>query len=352
VVDAKYFVARMGFEALPTYMIDKTIIEEAAAGGKDSPSFLREYCARFIDGSDSYFSAKKMHEQTIKVGDAPVVKLTGDKDKEYILSIDPSWSSAPNSDYFAICILEINKNDTISVVHNYAVAGGDLVDHIRYFLYLLMSFNIVLIIADNADGNFIQAANESSIFKERNINLGFLDYDGDLQGEDFDKMLKEVRKQYNLTSRKICFKHVFNQGSIRRINEQLQNFINTKKIWFASSITPNEDEYKRVSSVSIPYEFKIDDGIFELISDQDDLMPQLKKQCSLIEVKSSPTGGQVFDLPANLKRDKSINRARKDNYTSLMLGVEGFMAYNNIMRQAATTSTKMFSPIMYGQSTA
>ena len=63
--------------------------------------------------------------------------------------------------------------------------------------------------------------------------------------------------------------------------------------------------------------------IVDLITNQDDLMPLVKKQCALIEIRSSPTGGQVFDLPSQLKRNTSANRARKDNYTALLLGFFG-----------------------------
>ena len=60
--DANYFISQMGYEALPEEMIDKTIIEEAQDGGSSHSSFLRESCAQVTDGSDSYFSANKMHD--------------------------------------------------------------------------------------------------------------------------------------------------------------------------------------------------------------------------------------------------------------------------------------------------
>src|ERR1017187_4132755 len=66
VKDATYFVSNISWEALPSYMVEKSVIEEAKSGGDSSASFLREYCAIFSDGSDSYFSAKKMYDLTIK----------------------------------------------------------------------------------------------------------------------------------------------------------------------------------------------------------------------------------------------------------------------------------------------
>lgn len=350
--DATYFIAQMGYKAIPEYMVDKTIIEEAKAGGEENPAFQREYCARFIDGSDSYFSAKKMHELTVKDGDRPTTMLVGDRDKKYILSIDPSWSSSPASDYFAMCLLQINTDDnSATVVHNYAVAGGELNNHIKYLDYLISSFNIVMIIADNADGNFIKAANESEIFKSKNLQIGFIDYDGDLAGQDYTEMLKTVRNQYNQEFKKICFKHVFNSNSIRRINEQLQNYINTKKISFASKLTSHSTDYEIAVTHKFSTDFKGHEDILNVIATQDDLIYQLKKQCSLIEVRSSPTGGQVFDLPSALKRNTSSNRARKDNYTALLLGVEGLKAYFDILSQPQKSARKLFTPIMLGQST-
>ncbi len=85
--DATYFVSQIGFEALPEYFVEKTVIEEAKAGGQTEAAFQREYGAQFVDGSDSYFSARKMHEQTIKDGDKPTTLIAGQPNKEYILSI-------------------------------------------------------------------------------------------------------------------------------------------------------------------------------------------------------------------------------------------------------------------------
>ena len=72
----------MGFESLPSDMIDTTIIEEArSSGGTSNSSFQREYCAQFTDGSDSYFSAKKMHECTVPDGELPSSLIKGGGDK-------------------------------------------------------------------------------------------------------------------------------------------------------------------------------------------------------------------------------------------------------------------------------
>ena len=146
-LDSKYFISQMGYDSVPTDMIDKTIIEEAQAGGSSNSSFQREYCAQFTDGSDSYFSAKKMHEFTVPDGEAPHTLITGSPEKEYVLGIDPSFSNSPSSDYFAMSLLELDEG-SYTLVHSYAVAGGDLKNHIKYLFYLYKHFNIKMIIID------------------------------------------------------------------------------------------------------------------------------------------------------------------------------------------------------------
>lgn len=348
---ATYFVSQISYEALPSYMIEKTVIEEASRGTETHPSFKREYCAQFVDGSESFYSAKRMFEQTIKDGDKPTTLLRGSPGKCQILGIDPSWSASPSSDFFAMCVVELNEdNDNFTVVHNYGVAGGELKDHIKYFYYLLKAFNIVLIVPDNADGNFIQSANESNLFTKNNLNIKYIDYDGDIEGEDYAKMLKEVRKQYNKTDNRICFKQVFSSDSSRRMNEQLKMTLDSKRIWFASKLTAHDEAYQDAINTDIPYEFEGKDTVAEFISTQDDWIYGLKKQLSLIEIKVNPLGKIVWDLPQQLKRNTTASRARKDNFTSLLLATEGVNAYTNIMRTPEKETCKMFTPYMVGNS--
>ena len=135
--ESSYFISQLSYESLPEEMIDTAVIEAAREGGTSNASFQREYCAQFTDGSDSYFSAKKMHECTIPDGEHPTTKVRGDSELKYICAIDPSFSNSPTSDYFAMSVMELNQEtNTSTLVHGYAVAGGDLKDHIQYFEYL------------------------------------------------------------------------------------------------------------------------------------------------------------------------------------------------------------------------
>ena len=108
VLDSKYFVAQMSYEAAPQDMIDKNIIEEAQNGGASNSSFLREYCAQFTDGSDSYFSFRKMEECTLK-DEKPHTLIRGSSGKKYILAIDPNFNDSPSADYFAMAVMEFGN---------------------------------------------------------------------------------------------------------------------------------------------------------------------------------------------------------------------------------------------------
>ena len=318
--DATYFISQMGYEALPTEMIDPTIIEEAQSGGQSHSSFQREYCAQFTDGSDSYFSAKKMHQCTVPDGEFPTLKIRGEEDKKYILGIDPSFSNSPSSDFFAMAVMELDEENPYNstLVHNYAVPGADLKDHIAYMDYVTDAFDLEMIIIDNAGFQFIDACNENEAFTKKRMK--FFDFDSDKEGVDYEKMLRKARRAYNKQDGVKCFKQVFTTNFIRNANEYLQACIDHKKLWFASRISPAPDAFTRATNQKIKLRFKNGETVLDLIENQDNLIYQTKKQCTLVEVKSTAKGVQTFDLPQHLKRDTSQNRARKDNYTTLMLG--------------------------------
>ena len=346
--NAKYFISQMGYESLPEEMIDHTIIEEAQNGGQSHSSFLREYCAQFTDGSDSYFSAKKMHECTIPDGEEPTTLTKGKSGAKYILAIDPSFSNSPSSDYFAMALMEVDKETQESIlVHNYAVAGGDLKDHIKYLNYLFNNFDIIMTVIDNAGYQFLDSANEHKLFIDNRINLKFLDFESEKDGVEYDKQLIKLKRQYNKENYKICFKQNFSTDFIRKANEHLQACIDHKKMWFASRTTANGSVFSHQSSGHVNLKLVNEINMGEFIETQDSLIHQVKRQCALVEVRTTPRGSQTFDLPHHLKRSTSANRARKDNYTALMLATWGVKCYFDMLGQKTDTNTT-FSPRMVG----
>lgn len=345
--DSTYFISQMGYESLPEQMVDKTIIEEARSGGTSNSSFQREYCAQFTDGSDSYFSAKKMHECTVPDGQEPTTLIKGEAGKKYILGIDPSFSNSPSSDFFAMSLLEMDDQTNQGIlVHSYAVAGGDLKQHIDYLHYLLTSFDIEMICIDNAGFGFIDSCNESELFTKNNLMLDFFDFDTNKEGIDYQREIGRARRQYNKESGRIVFKQVFVSEWLRKANEHLQACIDHKKIWFASKTTANASVFNKQTAKHIPIKLTGAENILDLIETQDDLVYQTKKQCAMVEVKSTARGTQTFDLPQHLKRSTSPNRARKDNYTTLMLANWALKSYYDMMKVDKESLNTTFNPIM------
>lgn len=349
---ATYFVSQLSYEALPPEMIDSSITEEAQNGGASHASFLREYCAQFTDGSDSYFSMKKMEECTLKFEERPHSQIKGDSGKQYILAMDPNMSDSPNADYFAMAILEIdreNKNDVL--VHCYA-GLGNLSNHIKYFHYLMTSFNIVYIICDNAGADiFFNTYNESQFIESESQKIKFIDFDSDLEGVEYTKMIQKAKGQYNLENKQIAVTQVFTSTFIRRGNENLQAAIDYKKIWFSSKTVANESFFNEEINKRIPEQLIfVDDNKdwnkLDLIEHQDMLVYNTKKQCSLVEFTTSSRGSVNFDLPQHLKRSNSPNRARKDNYTALMLAKWGSKCYNDIITTENKIVASGFTPIL------
>jgi len=345
--EATYFISQMGYESLPDFMIDSTVIEEAQNGGQSHSSFQREYCAQFTDGSDSYFSAKKMFECTTPDGETPTTEIKGDPDAKYILAIDPSFSDSPSSDYFAMSLMKLNEETKEStLVHGYAVAGGHLKDHIKYFYYLNKFFNLEMIMIDNAGYQFIDSANESKYFKQDKIKLSFFDFNSDAEDLDYKQMLKKARYQYNKESGRKCIKQVFTSNWIRKANEHLKACIDYKKIWFASRVTAHSNAFDNAVAETVNKELINAENVLDLMEIQDDLIYQTKKQCALVEVKSTARGTQTFDLPLHLKKSTSATKARKDNYTTLMLGNWATKSYFDMMNTEDISQNQTFSPIM------
>jgi len=350
--EATYFVSQMSYEALPEEMIDKTIIEEAQNGGASHSSFLREYCARFTDGSDSYFNAKKMEDCTLKIGEEPHTLMKGRKDKRYILGIDPNMSDSPNADYFAMAILEMDDETKHGIlVHTYA-GLGNLKNHVNYLYYIMKNFNIELIIIDNAGADvFLSACNESELFKKDKLNIKTFEFDSDLESQDYEIMVKNSRRKYNLEEKRIAFNQVFTSTFIRKANEYLQACIDYRRIWFGSKTCANDEFFNKEFNSNIDInlikpEEKKDWTLLDFIENQDDFIYQTKKQCALIEHSSTARGTQTFDLPQHLKRSASANKARKDNYSALLLANWGLKCYNDMMSAKKEDISTDFNPIM------
>ncbi|NJO59147.1 MAG: hypothetical protein HC836_12665 [Richelia sp. RM2_1_2] len=125
-----YFVARLSYETLiDSAILQKSSIEAAKISlGENDPRFRREYCAEFTDDTQGFYSFKSLHNCTLLSGDEPCVQIKGSSRSEYIIAIDPAYSSEQNRDYFAMTVHQIDLEEkNITQVHTYGrLEGGKI----------------------------------------------------------------------------------------------------------------------------------------------------------------------------------------------------------------------------------
>lgn len=346
-----YFVARIAYDAIPEWQLfDISQINSAKAnGGENSEYFKKEYRALFPASSNSYFNIKKMHDCTVKNGEFPTTQIKGDKNAEYILSIDPAYGSSKTNDFFAMGLYLINKDERkITLVHTYGRAGDELKSQHEYLTYLLKYFNVVFITIDASGDEFIKGYNESVIAKENNIKLGFFT---DSNFDDDSIYLEEILKaknKHNILSRNYVYGQKFNSLSIRKMNEHLQNRIEAGKVWFASPVCSNEEAFKRYKDMSLPIDLKsrkdVEYALLDFIEEQDSWINETKAQLALIEVRATSSGVLQYDLPGVVRNSKEENRPRKDNYTCLLLACYAAKVYFDMCFNQGRKENDAFIP--------
>lgn len=353
---ASYHVQQYSYEIVPDELLDPALIQDIESGSTPQATMDREYKAIFTDGSDGYFSAKKMEECTISDGMMPTIEICGEKGYDYLLAIDPNVSASSASDHFAMVVLKIvtkeNGKKIPMMVHGYAAAGVELKFHILYFIYILQYFNIVYIATDATQGSgidFINICNESELFKKRRMNL--LAIDADFGKHDVDTISKQVKKGYDKESGRIVQKQVFHSDFQRAANEYLKSCFDFKKVMFAGKALAI-DSYTNVLSeqdigdiYNVHPDFK-GEGLHEFIRHQDSLIDLTKKECATIEPKMSQLGNVSFDMPQNLKRTKGAKRPRKDLYSALFLGNWAFKIYQESIDRPDEPKQSSFRPIL------
>jgi hypothetical protein len=132
------------------------------------------------------------------------------------------------------------------------------------------------------------------------------------------------------------------------MNEYLQAGINSKRVWWASRLEANEDEYRKACANPPDFNFcdpnNRDMALADAISDQDEWIHQTKKQLTLIEVKTTTMGTMQFDLPAHIRKSTSPTKPRKDNYTCLLMGYSASRFYFDMLFSNLEPQEAGFTP--------
>jgi hypothetical protein len=346
------------YDCAPTQLYDQNLIDQAKSTMSQS-QFDREFGAIFTDDSSGYFKTSRMAACTIPDGDCPHVEIKGEVGAKYLLSFDPSWAESESSDDFAMTVLKLDdKNRTGTMVHGYAMAGTNLKHHIVYFDYLLSNFNIVSMVGDyNGGVQFINAVNESSLFKRKKVEIKLLTPSFD-RPEEYNQELIAAKREYNREDYRICYLRKPGSAWIRLANELLQANFDHKRIWFASRAindSYHEQRKKKIPIKSLRFLSALDSDLKEsdeakkidFIEHQFDMVELTKSECALIQIKTSPQGTQTFDLPDNLKRQSGPDKARKDSYSSLVLGNWMTKVYYDMMNVDASAPLT-FAPMFIG----
>lgn len=326
--DAYRLIMQLSYDCAPSRLYDQNLLKQAKATMSEM-QFKREFGAQFIDESDGYYRLSKMAACTIPDGEFPAVEVVGNPSHEYLLSFDPNWAGNTSADHFAMHVFKIDREaQKVCLVHGYAIAGVSLKQHMEYFLYLIKHFNIVGICGDyNGGVQFINSCNESALFKNANINIGVIDVDLE-KPENWRTDILSFKNQYNLSERKYCILRKPTSNWIRNANEMLQAAIDHKRILFASRAVDahfDEQRKKKIPIDNLKWDVKAPKAskgamMIDFIDHQKYVVELTKSECANIEVVANPQGSQSFNLPQNLRRQKGPNRARKDSYSSLVLG--------------------------------
>lgn len=354
--DATRCIMQFSYDCAPKKLYDENLILQSRQSMSQS-QFEREFGAIFTDDSSGYFKTSRMAQCSVPDGDSPSVEVQGDAGAKYLLSFDPSWAESESSDNFAMHVFKINdETKQGTLVHGYALSGTNLKYHIEYFHYLLNNFNIVAIVGDyNGGVQFINACNESSLFNSSNIKIKTINSDFD-KPQNYNEDLELAHSEYDLKSKRICILRKPTSSWIRNANELLQANFDHKRVWFGSRAM--DDSYHIQIKKNIPIknlkflntseaELKQSAGakMIDFVEHQHDMINLTKAECALIQIKTTSQGTQTFDLPDTLKRTTGPNKARKDCYSSLVLGnwmVKIYYDFINFKKQNKQIAT--FTP--------
>jgi hypothetical protein len=326
--NAYRLVMQLSYDCAPQRLYDQNLLKQAQATMSEM-QFQREFGAQFVDESDGYFRLSKMAACTIPDGDFPAAEVCGNPSDEYIIAFDPNWAGNSSADHFAIQVFKLLRDDQKAcLVHSYAIAGVDLKEHMFYFHYLLKHFNVVGVCGDyNGGVQFINACNESELFKKSGTHINTIEVDID-KSEQYQEDLLAFKNQYNLSEKRYCILRKPSATWIRSANEMLQAAIDHRKILFgARAVDAHFDEQRKTNIPidNLKWDLKFTKGsaasaMIDFVDHQKSMIELTKAECANIEVVSNPQGTQSFQLPQSFRRQKGPNRARKDSYSALVLG--------------------------------
>lgn len=174
--------------------------------------------------------------------------------------------------------------------------------------------------------------------------------------EHYQEKVLEGKKEYNLEDKTICYLRKPTSAWIRLANELLQANFDHRRIHFAARAIDdayNEQRKKKIPIKDLQFLRTSQSGerqtdaakMIDFVEHQFDMMNLIKTQCALIQITTSASGTQNFDLPSNLKRQTGPEKARKDSYSALVLGNWMVKLYYDMMNVQVENVNYTFTPM-------
>jgi hypothetical protein len=142
--NSKYSVYQVPYQLLPNGFLDKDNVEEAKRT-MSRLQFMMEYEAAMVSDSDGFFKASLLEKCTL--GSDFSIKMYGDKDKEYVLGIDPNQGGA------AACgVVVIEIGNPLRIVYVDGLKKKTTQQMVMEIQRLTDAFNIKRIFMDSQGG--------------------------------------------------------------------------------------------------------------------------------------------------------------------------------------------------------
>lgn len=310
-----YAIIRLPYDCLPPGMMDKSVLDQGRAT-MDPNIFNMEYLSVFPADSQGFYLASVLNAATCPLQSngqtiTAYPKLVGDKDKIYIMGIDP----ASEADNFAISIIEINDGYR-ALVYTWSTnhkkfeelkrlnqIHPDINDYhtfcIKHIRSLMQRFRVELVVCDKAGGGV-------------NIREGLRDADkmdvGDVAILDMDDE-NTCREK----GRRILKLAEFSSASWRTDSHYgLKKDLQEKMLLF-----PEYD----AAQIELENLNRGDQYFYETLENCHLEILECKTEITFIKHSQTPNGTEKWDVPevVGLSSDQTKKKLKKDRFTSLLL---------------------------------
>lgn len=323
-----YSVIRFPYDLLPEGFMDDAQIARSRST-MSSDNFLREFGCIFSKDSNGFFRRKMIENCITKPGDDITFpngyvgvseeiffepKMFGDRDKEYVLAVDP----ASMIDNFAVVILELNPNYR-KIVHVWTTNSKDHKERIKLGLTkehnfyafatrkireLMKSFPTVRIAIDSEGGGreIIGQLKDKDKMKPGELPIfRLVDPNKSNPEEDGENGLHIIEEVHFSSAE---WTTNANHGLKKDFEDRVLLLPYIDGISF--TLADFEDEEKKRDDF---------DSLEQCIRDIEDL----KNELSSIIVTETPSGRERWDTPETKMATGKKGKQRKDRYSALLM---------------------------------